>query len=233
MKKLFTLVVIAMLYSCDGLEYSGNTKIVFEGHINDQNGEPLRDLLISTHIKRDGISGGFLFPGSNGDYDLISYTKTDRNGYYRMIFPKPTNQDNIALGINTETSDADANPEYSNIYVTNIQDSDINDYTINFGERRLFRQENTTMLTVILTNATWGSGVIPYGLLNHNLDVYNTPVHQLYSPQETSDSTITYSFEVARNQQLTLRYFRWIEGGNFDEITIPIGNEPVTQTINL
>lgn len=234
MKKtcFFLFIAIPLWLSCDGLEYSGETKYVFEGRVSDREGQPLKNILLSVHVSKDGSPGAIGLPGDSDDYDLISYVHSDSNGYYRMVFPKPTNQDNIALGINTNTEDARPDENLSSIYVTNIQNTDLEDYFVDFGERRLYNLSDTTMLTVTFTNASFGLEAVPLGLINNAIEVFNTTTHQLY-PANYDDDSITYTFQVARNQSLILRYSNGGAFGSIEEIPITIGNEPVIQTINL
>ena len=149
-----------------------------------------------------------------------------------MVFPKPTNQDNIALGINTDTEDARPDENLSSIYVTNIQNTDLEDYIVDFGEHRLYSISDTTTLTVTFTNASFSLEAVPLGLINNAIEVYNASTHQLY-PANYDDDTITYTFQVARNQSLILRYSNSGAFGTIEEIPITIGNEPLNQTINL
>ena len=53
-KTYFLLIFILLLFSCDGLEYSGETKYVFEGRLSDRNGQPLEDIVVSVHVSKNG-----------------------------------------------------------------------------------------------------------------------------------------------------------------------------------
>ncbi|WP_294822072.1 hypothetical protein [uncultured Flavobacterium sp.] len=236
MKKTCILIFsFLLLLSCDeGLNYSGETKYVFKGRLSDRNGQPLKGILLSVHLSKNGSPGAIGLPGDSNDYDLISYTRTDRDGYYRMVFPKPTNQDNIALGINTEAEGETENPDenFSNIYITNIQNSDLVDYMADFGERTIFDTDDTTTLTVTFTNAYLDFMAVPEGLVNNAIEMFDNSLHGFYQTGYGS-GVATFTFEVARNQNIILRYGNDGFFSTIQEINIPIGNEPVAQTINL
>jgi len=243
-KKLFYLVLVCFpLTSCDDrLDYIGTKKIVFEGRIVDENNLPLDNIDVSVYVTKNGSTGGSWFmyvPDSRGDDDIITYTTTDSNGYYRMIFPMPRDQDNIALFINQDVkTSTHYNPDYSNSIITGIKPENIIDYGLDSGEQKIFNLDNQTELTVTINNMPlYYYGYIDIelaGLVNNGIYDYNLPAHFNYDitgPYE--DTSAHYVFKVAKNQDVVFTYNNGIINGvsSYAQTTIHIGNEPVNYII--
>ncbi|TRW25835.1 hypothetical protein FMM05_06330 [Flavobacterium zepuense] len=244
MKKLFYLILVFLLLTgCDDrLEYSGTKKIVFEGRIVDENNLPLNNIDVSVYVSKEGSGGesSFIFGAhSDSDEDIITYTTTDSNGYYRMIFPMPRDQDNIALFINREVeTSTHYNSNYSNSIITGIKPENITDFDLNFGEQRIFNLDNQTELTVTVNNIPlYYYGYIDIelaGLVNDAIYDYNLPAHFNYDTTGPYDDTSAhYVFKVAKNQDIVFTYNNGIVNGisSYAQTTIHIGNEPVNYII--
>lgn len=243
-KKISYIVLIYLLLtSCDDrLEYSGTKKIVFEGRIVDENNLPLNNIDVSVYVTKNGSGGGGWFmyaPDSHSDDDIITYTTTDGNGYYRMIFPMPKDQDNIDLLINREVeTSTHYNPDYSNSVITGIKPENIIDYGLDLGEQKIFNLNNQTELTVTINNMPlYYYGYIDIeltGLVNDAIYDYNLPAHFNYDitgPYE--DTSAHYAFKVAKNQDIVFTYSNGNINGisSYAQTTIHIGNEPVNYII--
>ena len=93
MQKKILLLIFTILPLCGcGIDYEWDTKLIIEGRVTTPEGQPLQEILVNTYIVQDG-TWPTLWGGGNGNEDKISETYTDANGYYRMMFPRPENED--------------------------------------------------------------------------------------------------------------------------------------------
>ena len=247
---LFTLLHCTFLFvSCTKIEYESSDRIVFEGYVKGQDGTPLQNIPVATNVYLDG---------QYGDYDKISYTKTDGDGHYLMIFPKPTNHTNISLSINNSDYYTALPEEIQNALtgytISNILPEDLNEFEFNFGNTTLYSENDLTTLTINFVTSgpvdgnfpiTGYEGLFPYTQMFYNLPDYEVdPNYLLYTanwPEPIGlnryyyvlqQDGITYSrtFTVLKNQAFI---FKYRNADNVEtSVNIPIANEPVTHTIN-
>ncbi len=215
---LFSLLFIC---SCR-LSYDGEERILFEGKITDENGHPLPNVDVSAHAKKNGSM--FFYPSED---DEISYDYTDESGNFKMLFPSPTNEDEIRVFVNYK----DEASVYSKSVFYNIQDDNYQNYKIDFGTIALYPVEESVMLNIEVqnnqNNQIFGWNV--EGKVAENF--YN------YSPMNLdSDIYFNYSshISVAKNQTLILHYY--FKQYNSTEILessveIEIQNQPVNYEI--
>lgn len=243
MKRILLIPIIATIFlfsSCERIEYNSDDKIAFEGTLKRFDGTPLSNVPVH-------ISVILLNNGTGGDYDDISYTETDENGHFLMIFPKPSNFDYIELHFNQSMGyDNYLTPiqSLSSFEITNILPQDLNSLEINFGEHYLYTSDETTLLTITFTNATnlpynlpftSYSGYLPNDAIYYNMsDDIDFPqdyngLYQYYWEQ-TEPGTYTRTVSVAKNQTITFSYLN--SGFDTNTVEIPIGNDPVNYTIN-
>lgn len=214
--KFIALTLIALTSSCSELEYSGSTKILFEGTIANENGEPLPGIRICTYVSK------------SGDEDVISYTTSDENGHYRMFFPSPRNEKNVALLINQTEPHTTANTALSAITVQNIDLDLIKEYTVDFGNYKIFNPENAVTLTIQFVY-TSELGEPPHQV---QVDGIISDDHINYNPKPEDDDYFydgnQATYHVAKNQDITVKY---VQDGVKHEVTIPVSQSDLTYTI--
>ncbi len=240
-KKIFILLIFAAAFqACDDrLNYSGNTRILMQGRIVDRDGSPLKDVPVKIFVQKERRDGNFLWGASDEDEDVISYTFTDDNGDYKMIMPRPNNQNNISLLINHNAANRPVHPNYSGKVITDIATTDATDNTINFTEQVLFRMQDTVKPTVTINNLpeySYGSLLVNIDGLVHNNTVSHSNMYYQPSLQITeyleNYTSLRYSYNVAKNQTLSFKYKKGGLEGAIITHTIPIGNSDLDYTIN-
>jgi len=207
-----------LLCGC-GIDYDGTTKLIFEGQLTNPNGTPLPGIRVSTTVANSYYS------------DEISYTTTDDNGYYRMIFPKPKGIIDTKVTINSPYHSVTSNSPYSSTTITQIGLDKVNDYKLDLGTTQLYQKFDSVGLTLNLNNIS-GSSIIKInalGLVDNNTTDFN--FEQPYRPG-TDDYlyNVATQFAVAKNQVVTIIYL--LIDGTVNKVEVPIGEESVTYTLN-
>ncbi len=224
MKKHFLFYFFSIfLFSCD-LNYNGEERILFEGRVVDENGNPMHGVYVSAQANLDS---NFLFHPS--DEDIISYDYTDENGNFKMIFPSPVNETEMQLFINYE----EQSPDYSKVNFYNIQDENYQNYKIDFEIIELYPVEESVLLTIEVENN------FSYQVIGWNLDGKVAENLYNYSPLEVDSNVHFHNSSqkmVGKNQILTLSYY--YTQNNSPEIRenvvqIEINDQPVTYEITL
>jgi hypothetical protein len=207
MKKLLGVLLTAVLSAGCGIDYDGTTKLIFEGHVTDANGQPLKGIKVITVV-------------SNSDYsDDIGYDHTDVNGHYLMIFPKADEKVNVAVQIN-----AGEGSRFSRTEIYSIDLEEIQDYKIDFGVQALYEFGNSVHLRIIFPNILPEKvnldGLVSDKRTDHNFDIL--PIESEWWQDEAD-------YIVAPNQVLRLKYL--LSNGTVHEVQIPVGNEDLTYTV--
>ncbi|KGO95136.1 carboxypeptidase-like regulatory domain-containing protein [Flavobacterium subsaxonicum] len=228
---LFFIAVIALTACDDELKYTGDERVLYQGRITDANGSPLQGVPVSVYISKDGYSGLYYNPIS--DTDIISYTTTDAGGNYKMFYPAPRNQNNIALLVNYQNAYNPQNTTYSSTSFQNLIPENLSDNKLDFEDIKLFEVANATTLSININNA--GGYAISklnlVGLIDKNEVDYNFNL-----PLEDENYNYQESYLVAKNQTVTLKYQTrtYINDNTLisnHEVQIPIGSEPVNYTL--
>lgn len=143
MRILITLVSILLMSAC--ISYDGTTRLMIEGRITDRDGNPIEGMGLSVRAQKAGFFIPFVFfiPDAR---NTINQMKTDSEGRFRMLFPRPIDADDIVLLIN-EQNDGSI-PTFNQRSIFNIQPDDFRDYTIDFGSLEMFNVNETTFLTI-------------------------------------------------------------------------------------
>jgi hypothetical protein len=253
-KKL--LLFLMLLYcgllfiSCGEISYNGDDRIVFEGYLKRQDGTAIPDVPVYIYVY-----------GGRSDTDNVSYTTTNADGHYRMIFPKPTKFDDISLQINRyqdiygEETLGITNSSFFHYTIKNILPGDLNSYHIDFGSTALYSEEEVTTLTInFITDGTVNSSNFPktgYGGLFPNSQLYYNPTNHELEPEEMLYTTtgptpgeLHYYDYLRQPDGITYsRTFNILKNQDFTfkyynaeneviTVNIPIANEPVTYTVN-
>jgi len=230
-KKVSLYAVILFIFNCmsscsEELEYDGRVKLVYEGRVTDDAGVPLSDIPVNVYVSGED------------DWEVISFTVTDSNGYYKMIFPRPTNEEDLSLQINQSNDDFVQRAAYSQTFLYNLHDENLTDYKILFDDIQLYRTTESVRLT--LNFAGDGPAQLEraqlIGLVDNNQVNYNFTTF----PGEGVDpifENFSSAYFVRKNQLLTIKYMVFNPTMSQDytihETEIPIADEDLTVNINL
>lgn len=195
MKKIVLLLILFSLLGCT-LQYEGEERLVVTGKLIDKHNNPIQNNHVEVWIHMNGQQGG-MYP-SGGDRDLISFTQTDANGNFKMLFPKPINEDEIELKF------YDKNNIYQSKSYINIKKSNFIDYTFTPNTVTLYKKEDITLLKVILNNVNPSKQI-------KRIDLIGQTAESLLWVNPLEDNANFYYYdsyfrEVAKNQTLILEY---------------------------
>lgn len=101
------LLLCSLAYSCS-IEYDGTTKIIFEGRVTNQNGQPLANVPIAIEIS-DGH-----------DSDISGRDITDANGNYHAVSPGAREKVTYTVRVNYINHNQPADNTYSTSSYYNI-----------------------------------------------------------------------------------------------------------------
>jgi len=218
---LFLLTLSLFLISC-GLNYDGEERVLFEGKITDENGNPMPGVYVSAEAKL--IYNGTFAPTYE---DVVSFDHTDESGNFKMLFPSPTNEDEIEVYVNF----GEENPMYSKTVFYNIQDENYENQRIDFGTISLYPTDESVLLTISVEND------FEHQIIGWNLEGKVAENFYNYSPTDVaSEIYFNYSShnQVRKNQTIILHYYYTYQ--NSTEILentseIEIQNQPVNYEI--
>lgn len=237
-KKLLVPLALALctlMGSCDDrLQYTGNIRYVYEGTVKDVQGNPMKGITVSTLIEREGSYGAIIFPGVSYETEVISYTKTDENGHYKMIFPKPSDSYNRYVLVNMDDEGRAVDNSYSFTQIFDIPDEAVQDYRVDFGTTTVLNLQQATTLTVNAVNPTqyWlGNVTMSPGIIaDENYIDYARPENSRYGYSVAgTDDNESLICTVAPNQLITLHYTD--ASGVPQSADVYVGTSPVTYTI--
>ena len=194
MFRIIILFFISLFLHTCSLIYDGESRLLVEGKILDENGNPMANVYVSAHAKKDGIM--FFTPSEN---DLISYDLTDDSGNFKMMFPSPINEDEIAVFINYD----ELNPTYSKTVFYNIQNPNFEDQELNLVNS-LYEVDQSVELTIGLEED------LGIQILGWNLEGKVAENHYNLSPIDLeSDVYFDHSSSnlVGKNQNIILQYY--------------------------
>lgn len=245
MKRSLRLLLIALHFcllfsSCANIEYESDDRIAFEGYVKRLDGSAVRGIPVYTYVSLN--DGAY-----NSDHDYISYTKTDANGHYLMIFPKPTNHTGISVLINDNVyfdTPLRIDTTLTSFAIDNILPHDLNPLHLNFGNSILYGENEITTLTINFipqntpqtTYMASYEAEFPQEHTSYSEPDQENPVNPSpeglypYSFYQLDDTTYSRVTRVLANQTVVFKYL----DANNEVITlsIPVGTEPVTYTIN-
>lgn len=123
MKKIYFLCFALLLLGC--VEYEGDVRLVIEGKVTDNNGNPLSEISVLTKVYQEDVT------------DNIGIAKTDKQGNFKMFFPKPTINPSISVIF------SDKNQIFLDKTYQNIRYSNFVDYKFSLPEVILFSLDET------------------------------------------------------------------------------------------
>lgn len=211
MRKLFTLIVLFTLISCEGIQYDGETRLVFQTVVLNSSGQPLPN----SHVE---ISVGNAY--STG---LISKGLTDKDGKITLLFPAPKND----LGINLRIYNDD--DSYLQKEILNIRKADFENYKFIYQNDYLLKYDETAPLQLIY-NQTSSNKVITKVSINgtYHMD-------QEFYNYSSDDYFPVGEILLKKNQAFQLKYTvlnLQSQAQTAYSVDLNIGNEPISYTIN-
>lgn len=215
-------MIFPLLIGCE-IEYDGETKLVVKGKLLNENNEAINNQEINLFVERSSSSIPFIFylPSES---NFIGKTKTNENGEYTMVIPKPTsNYSEIILTIN------DLENQYNKKQYRNIKIDNFINYEFNLGTTKLYQKTNLSYLNVTLNQITpyYQLQKIEYiGAFANEIEYVN-PLEENYIYFETN-------VLVKKNQTVVIKYtvknYSTNENLIFEQNVI-IGNENETNYI--
>lgn len=213
-KKILLIFIILSLVSCEGIQYDGEKRLVFQTVVLNSSGQPLP----KSHVE--------ITVGSAYSTGLISIGETDQNGEITLVFPAP--KDN--LGINFRVYNDDTS--YSEKRVFSILKSDFENYTFTYQNCFLLKQEETASLRLGYNQTTSNTIVTKVGING----IYTMPDEFYnFNPNDSENYYPPFEILIKKNQTFQLKYTVYntqtrAESSHIVDLTI--GNTPVNYTIN-
>jgi hypothetical protein len=219
MHKPLLLLFCAFLLAGCGIDYDGTRKLIFEGRVTDAAGAPLSGIAVRTSISNNYTS------------DITGAATTNKDGRYRMIFPKADEEVEVSVDMNYAGYDQPDDSPYTRTAIVNIHLDQVSDYKIDFGTTALYKKSisvplhldlaGVSSLNVIKTNAI---GMVSDNLLDYNFaDLYSN------IDDDYPGYHIQTDFLVAKNQTITVKAL--LSDGSVIEAQIPIGEAPVNYNL--
>lgn len=182
MKKVLYLCILFLLFSCE-VQYDGATRLIIKTTIIDENGNPIKDILIDVDAENDNMS------------DNISYTYTDENGFSFQVFPPLKRQGTFNIHINPDRK------TYQSKMIRNIKESDFQDLIFDLGTVTLIKNENIVDFKVQLNRINENNSIENIkinAIVPEEFIDYHGILEENYYPE-------TY-FRVLKNQNFTVFY---------------------------
>ncbi|MFD1605747.1 hypothetical protein ACFSJW_04025 [Flavobacterium artemisiae] len=196
-KTLLLLLTLFTIYSCD-IQYDGETRIVVQGQVVDKDNNPIADkrIEINTHSSSDYVGS-----------DLISFTNTDSEGKFTLIFPSPKS-DEIDI---VTTINGSYEIDYQNIQTptSGYQSKSIRatkrnfaNYKLDFNKIVLYKSEEITELEVALNQTSNNKQITDIHIEGNSAENFI----DLKKEDENKNQYLKTLFDVAKNQNLKLSY---------------------------
>jgi hypothetical protein len=224
MNKIILLAITALtLYGCNTIEYEGSTKIIFEGRVTDQNGNPLEGIPVEAEYDDGSVR------------DIAGIGETNANGEYFIMFPGAREDVSIELQINRQYQNYSSlsNTTYVNL-TRNVLKAD--NYQINFEPVKLYPINNSVILELNFVGSGTGRSILKYdvlGMVSENYIDYNFQNIPTDTPMNFEAYYDYYPYgtiSVAKNQVLTVKYM--LSDFSVYEVEVPVGEESLEYTIS-
>ena len=196
------------MISCEGIQYDGEKRLVFQTTVVNSNGQPLTNTHIEIRV----------------DNSLISQGTTDQNGKITLIFPAPVSD----LPINLKIYNDDVS--YLEKEILNIRKADFENYKFIFQNAHLLKSDETASLQLTYNQNSFNSNIISRVTVNGFYHVaqefYNFSDENYFLPEELL---------IKKNQSFQLKYtvLNLQTHGQTDYVVaLAIGNDPISYTIN-
>lgn len=213
MKKWLSVFSFLFFASCS-IQYEGDERLIVTGRLADSFNNPIAGANMETHTY---IENGYLFGNST---DLISFTKTDENGNFKMSFPKPVDYQNTKIDVIANNTLQEKNFRFINL-------SDFSDYKLDLGIIKLYQENETSALKITLNQMNNWNQIVKIQLIG---DIAEDEIW-INSPHVEYDYNNLFIKKVAKNQLLTVKYKvknSITDVVSLQETNIIIGNDDTT-----
>lgn len=194
--KNYCFLFLLFFVSCQ-IEYTGDERLVIKGNLIDENNKPLANCKVETCVYKEGGAIPFLLYIPE-EKNLISYTTTDENGNYTMVFPKPSNESGMVVSVVSMENNQEK-------YFWNIQKNNFVNYTLNLNSTKIYKKSSISNLVIKLNQIDDSSNEIQYIKL-----IGTFPEHYVFVNPLNDDIVNSFRYEyqesVIKNQSLTVRY---------------------------
>lgn len=192
MKQLLLLFLTVFIFSSCDIQYDGGTRLVVQGQLVDRTKNPIPNKRIEINTS----TGGEAFSSN----DLISFTTTDSEGKFTMVFPAPKNEGII---INTTINGLYPNDNDSALYQYKSIDAlkkNFTNYKLNLDQIVLYRSDEITTLEILFNKTTANKQVTALNVQGIQSDDFI----DLNSNNE--NHYFETHFSVIRNQDVKISY---------------------------
>ena len=223
MKK--TVILLVLILSSCGIEYSGGTKIVIKGKVVDSDNNPIENKEINLFVSRESYGFPFLFYVPSEENN-IGKAITNSMGEYTIVIPKPSNNfTEIIVETNSDSNNLNRK-QFRNIQISNF----IN-FELVLPTSVLYKNTDLATLNVNPNNVNPSNelrkiefiGILP------NEFVY-------FNPIENEQDYIDFNRLVKKNQTIILRYtvFNYITNTTIiqDENIVINNSNQINYTLN-
>ncbi|TDP03427.1 hypothetical protein [Flavobacterium sp. 245] len=187
MKKILLLFFTLLLcYSCE-IQYDGETRIVVQGQLIDKNNNPVSNKKIEITTSTGGTFG---------TSDLISYTNSDADGRFTLIFPAPKND---SISIITSINEFQNNELQSK--AINALKKNFRNYKLDLNQIVLYETKDITQLDFILNKTTNNKEIRDIQIEGLQSDSYID-----LNAKKNISHVINTHFDVIKNQNINLSY---------------------------
>ncbi|MDR6968221.1 hypothetical protein J2X31_002238 [Flavobacterium arsenatis] len=206
MKRIICLLIVLLSLSCE-IQYEGKRRFIAETTVVDQDGNPLEGIKIEVDA---------------GD-DNISNQNTDKNGYSIQIFPSRSRRGTFSVSINPDRN------IYQNKVISNIEESDFEDYKLNLGSIMLFKNEDITSFRINLNQ-------VSENVILESLEINAISIEEFVNYNEDDEEEGYYYpetyYNILKNQTFTIFYSLRHYGTHPSTLTeysvnVSIGNDPL------
>lgn len=217
MKKIALLFVLILTYSC-GLNYDGETRLVFETRITDHDNNPIAGKYVQIQVFENAVYDGSVD-------NVISDGFTDANGNIRLIFPSPPANARMTVHYSDD-------PVFQQKHISNISIYDFRNYKLDLSSIQLYRMDEITTFDVSLNHTGNQTDLGPI-----TIDAVHPDYNFDFSTQAAPTlENYFYDTKVIKNQNVTVHYTVIDYNTTPSTITnysdiVPVGNNPVDYTI--
>lgn len=186
MQKTLLLFFCILICSSCTIQYDGETRIVVQGQLIDKNNKPLSNKKIEIQTY-----SGDTFVGS----DLISYTDTDADGKFTLIFPAPKGD-----GISIITSINDEYNEFQSKHINALK-KNFSNYKLDLNKIVLYENNDITQLDLILNKTSTNKEIT-----EAHIEGLQADIHLDLNADDLENRYLNTHFDVIKNQNVKLSY---------------------------
>lgn len=218
-KSLFLLIAILLISACER-PYDGEKRIVIEGKLVDQNANPIVNQEVEIYV---GEQRKLVFGLGR---DLISFSKTNADGRFKLAFPSPRNNEMIEIAI----EDSFQNKIYQDLYLLANLDN-FKNFRLNVETVTLFRQQDIVGFKIIPNQVTPNAFIAALSITATQST--NGFVDLRKPTSNPGNNLLITDFQVLKNQTFTINYKVVQLGSEVNKaVVVTIGNQFLTYTLN-